>query len=73
MDQRLTRRQFLQGVALAGGATFLAACRPSPIPPSTVAPTPEPTPTYDPFRVTDPATVVLAAGKPQLVEFFAYW
>jgi len=22
---------------------------------------------------TDPATVVLSAGKPQLIEFFAFW
>lgn len=25
------------------------------------------------LRATDPATVSLAAGKPQLVEFFAFW
>jgi hypothetical protein len=25
------------------------------------------------FTPTDPATVSLAAGRPQLVEFFAYW
>jgi hypothetical protein len=25
------------------------------------------------FTPTDPATVNLAAGKPQLVEFFAFW
>ncbi len=25
------------------------------------------------FTPTDPATVSLAAGKPQLVEFFAFW
>jgi hypothetical protein len=73
MSRRLTRRQFLQGAALASGAALLAACRPSPTSSSTVAPTPQPTPTYDPFRVTDPATVALAAGRPQLVEFFAYW
>ena len=25
------------------------------------------------FTPTDPATVKLAAGKPQFVEFFAFW
>ncbi|MGH2581787.1 MAG: thioredoxin domain-containing protein [Anaerolineales bacterium] len=25
------------------------------------------------MRATDPSTVMLAAGKPQLVEFIAYW
>ncbi len=25
------------------------------------------------MQPTDPSTVVLAAGKPQLVEFFAFW
>jgi hypothetical protein len=25
------------------------------------------------LEATDPATVSLAAGKPQLVEFFAFW
>jgi uncharacterized lipoprotein YajG len=25
------------------------------------------------MQATDPATVQLAAGKPQLVEFFAFW
>lgn len=27
----------------------------------------------DEMQATDPSTVVLAAGKPQLVEFFAFW
>lgn len=25
------------------------------------------------LHATDPSTVVLAAGRPQLVEFFAFW
>lgn len=37
----------------------------------------EPLPAIQPgrtaFHATDPATVVLAAGKVQFVEFFAYW
>lgn len=27
----------------------------------------------DSMRPTDPTTVVLASGKPQLIEFFAFW
>ncbi len=73
MSRRLTRRQFLQGTALASGAALLAACSRSPLLTSTPSAVPQPTPTYDPFRVTDPAVVALAADRPQLVEFFAYW
>lgn len=40
---------------------------------STSAP-PEPTPTARRgLQATDPGSVVLAAGRPQLVEFFAFW
>lgn len=48
--------------ACGGGAVSM--------PPTPVGPTPT-------LRVVmqadDPSTFVLAAGKPQLVEFFAYW
>lgn len=46
---------------------------------STLAPTaelPPPPPTRSadsPMEATDPQTVNLAAGKPTLVEFFAFW
>ncbi len=48
-------------------ALLLAACGP--------AATPEAAPpaANDDFRPTDPAAVSLAAGRPQLVEFFAFW
>lgn len=39
-------------------------------------PTADPTATVDvspDLRATDPSTVSLAAGHPQLVEFFAFW
>lgn len=48
---------------------LLAACVPA-------APTeaPAPTPTLRIVMIaTDPATVELAAGRPQFVEFFAFW
>ena len=41
-----------------------------------VAPNPEPTGAPEvktELEATDPATVTLATGKPQLVEFFAFW
>lgn len=41
-----------------------------------VAPYPEPTGAPEvktELEATDPATVTLASGKPQLVEFFAFW
>jgi len=72
MDHGKTRL-LLRWVAFLGSFVFLAACGSSPAPTEALAPPPETTPTYDPFRVTDPSTVVLATGKPQLVEFFAYW
>jgi hypothetical protein len=35
---------------------------------------PQPSPTARPgLEATDPTTVVLAAGKPTFVEFFAFW
>jgi len=66
-------RLLLRWVALVGSFVFLAACGSAPAPIETFVPVIQAAPTYDPFRVTDPSTVVLAAGKPQLVEFFAYW
>lgn len=46
--------------------------------PTVVVPTAAPTATTarevkTGFEATDPSTVQLAAGKPQLVEFFAVW
>jgi len=41
------------------------------IPAPTEAPTPRPVKTA--LEATDPATVVLASGRPTLVEFFAFW
>jgi hypothetical protein len=41
-----------------------------------VAPYPEPTGAPEvktELEASDPATVTLASGKPQLVEFFAFW
>ena len=38
---------------------------------ATAAPTKKPVKTE--LEATDPATVQLAAGKPHLVEFFAFW
>ncbi len=35
---------------------------------ASVPPTPRPE-----LEATDPATVVLSTGQPQIVEFFAYW
>lgn len=35
-----------------------------------IAPPPEP---KAGLEATDPSTVILASGSPQLVEFFAYW
>ena len=47
-----------------------------PLPTATPANTPTPRPTRDiraELHATDPATVQLASGKVQLVEFFAFW
>ena len=44
----------------------------TPSPQVTGAPSQEPT-VETGFTPSDPATVKLAAGKPQLVEFFAFW
>jgi hypothetical protein len=65
----------------------VAQAAPTQAPPPTAAPTiaptdiPQPTaaviqdtrPVVDGFKVSDPATVNLAAGAPQFVEFFAFW
>lgn len=62
----------------AFGMLTLTACASQPIvdtsptepQPNTVA---EPPFTLDQLVATDPATVQLAAGKVQLIEFYAYW
>lgn len=46
--------------------------RPSAVEPTSAASQPTPTLRVG-LQATDPQTVVLASGKPQLVEFFAYW
>jgi hypothetical protein len=45
------------------------------VPTATVADAPAATalPADRPFQPVDPETVVLAAGRPQLVEFFNFW
>jgi hypothetical protein len=49
---------------------------PAPDEPASSTPSPEPpiqpTPRLD-LHATDPSGVTLAAGKPQLIEFFAFW
>jgi hypothetical protein len=47
----------------------------APTAPPAEAPTQAPTAFVisDEFTPSDPETVSLAAGKPQLVEFFAFW
>jgi len=65
-------------------SVILSACAAATPAPAAIAPQgPAPTqpasaPTTAPvikteFTPTDPATVNLAAGKPQFVEFFAFW
>jgi len=56
--------------ATAAGAPTESA---PPVEAATGAPTAPPAPVKDEFTPTDPASVNLAAGKPQLVEFFAFW
>ena len=73
----MSRSRFLRWVTLltvaSGVAVLLSACSPSNGPETDFTAISQPTPTYSPFIETDPSTVVLAAGKPQLVEFFAFW
>jgi hypothetical protein len=50
----------------------------SPVPADTASAAPSPEPAVQPtprldLHATDPSEVTLAAGKPQLVEFFAFW
>ena len=54
------------------GSTPEAQSGNTPSPQVTGAPSQEPT-VETGFTPSDPATVKLAAGKPQLVEFFAFW
>jgi hypothetical protein len=43
-------------------------------PPPVTEPSPDVVPTpREGLEATDPSTVVLASGKPTLVEFFAFW
>ena len=75
------RRMLLLMTLLSVILPACAAANPAPaaIAPQGPAPTqPAVVPTASPvikteFTPTDPATVNLAAGKPQFVEFFAFW
>ncbi len=49
----------------------LAAATPTPA--ATPAPAISVTPRGDALHATDPRTVVIGAGQPVLVEFFAFW
>lgn len=58
-----------QEAPTVNAVTDVPAAMPTEAP--TAAPTKKPVKTE--LEATDPATVQLAAGKPQLVEFFAFW
>ena len=50
----------------------------SPVPADSASAAPSPEPAFQPtprldLHATDPSGVTLAAGKPQLIEFFAFW
>jgi len=45
---------------------------PTPIPPESATADVKPTPRPE-LSATDPSTVILASGEPQVVEFFAFW
>lgn len=52
----------------------LAACAPLGTSPTSVGNTPAARPAVsEEFVATDPAVVTLAAGRPQFVEFFAFY
>jgi hypothetical protein len=56
--------------------SIVATLSPVPADAASAAPSPEPviqpTPRLE-LHATDPSGVTLAAGKPQLIEFFAFW
>ncbi len=54
----------------AQAPTAIPATEVAAAPTATVAPVAQ---VKEAFVATDPTTVNLAAGKPQLVEFFAFW
>lgn len=71
-------------LAACGGSAVVAAPTDAPIAdspaPALESPTAAPAAPSEPTAnikaglvATDPTTVTLAAGKPQLVEFFAFW
>ncbi len=57
---------------LLAAAAVLSACA-VPTPTSTSVPNPTTVPVKTDFTPSDPKTVNLAAGQPQLVEFYAVW
>lgn len=64
------RKLFVSLVILMLAATACASKQTSPAPVQNLGPTP----TYRVvMQASDPAAVVLAADRPQLIEFFAYW
>ena len=72
----LTRREFLRLAGLGLGATALAACA-SPAPlggaQPTAAPTAAPAAAISAELRASDVALLSATGRPQLVEFFAFW
>jgi len=69
----LSRRDFFRLTGIGAAALALSACAqaaPSVAPAPTAA---QAIPISNEFQPTDPFTVHLAAGRPQLVEFYAVW
>ncbi len=68
----LTRREFLRLAGLGLGATALAACG-SPAPQSGAQPAATPGAVISDELHASDVTLLSATGRPQLVEFFAFW
>jgi hypothetical protein len=68
----LTRREFLRLAGLGLGATALAACA-GPAPSSGAQPTAAPAAIVSAELRASDVALLSATGRPQLVEFFAFW
>ncbi|MCJ7566136.1 MAG: hypothetical protein MUO58_01165 [Anaerolineales bacterium] len=66
------QQQVEEGVPVGNIEVSEGEAAPTPLPPESAPADIKPTPRPE-LSATDPSMVVLASGRPQLVEFFAFW
>jgi len=72
VDTAPSQPEVEEGVPVGNSDVPEGEADPTPIPPESAPADVKPTPRSE-LSATDPSTVTLASGGPQVVEFFAFW